>query len=63
MKRETMIKDLIDNEIHWAIEGRSYDEVPHISNFIIALFTSYNDKGIKKIWDSEIGHVSQRIFK
>ena len=43
MKRETMIKDLIDNEISWAIEGKSFDEIPHISNFIIALFTSYND--------------------
>ena len=63
MKRETMIKDLIENEISWAIEGKSFDEIPHISNFIIALFTSYNDQAIKKIWDLEIGHVSQRIFK
>lgn len=63
MKRNTMIKDLINNEISWAIECNSFDEIPHISNFIIALFTSYNDKAIKKIWDDEIGHVSQRIFK
>ena len=50
-----MIKDLIEYEISWAIECNALDEIPHISNYIIALFTSYTDQAIKRIWDSKIG--------
>lgn len=55
MKRDTMIKDLIEYEISWAIENNALDDVHNITYYIVALFTSYTDEALKKIWDFKLG--------
>ena len=56
MTRETMIRDLIEYEISWAIENNALDETKHITDYVYALSTSvYTDEALKKMWMFKLG--------